>query len=119
MVCKSRFYPILVLFLFLLIGCGGGNTSNSNPAEDPTYSITLSWETPISRTDGKPLPDLAGYNVYYGKAPQSYSQTFDAGNVKTYTIQNLPGGTYYVAITAYDSVGNETEYSDEVKKTVP
>lgn len=98
---------------------GGSSPSGSTQPDNSTNSVTLSWDTPTTRTEGTPLPDLAGYNVYYGRSPQSYSQIIDAGNAKTYTIDNLPGGTYYFALTAYDSSGNETEISDEVKKTVP
>jgi hypothetical protein len=127
---------VIYFFLLSLIGCGGGGGSSiapssqptdnpnssdpSSPADgNPTTSIALSWETPISPTDGKPLADVAGYNIYYGKSPRIYSTYIDVGNVKTYTISNFPQGTYYFAITAYDSSGNETDFSNEVNQNVP
>lgn len=122
---KFKLYSILGLGLLSLIGCGGGGgggsstPSNSGPVDHSTYAVTLSWETPTSQSGGTPLADLAGYNLYLGTSPQSYTDVTDVGKVKTYTITNLPGGTYYFVITAYDSAGSETEYSDEVKKTVP
>ena len=44
----------------------------------------------------------------------------DVGNVTTYTVTGLAdGATYYFAVTAYDSVGNESGYSNEVVYTTP
>jgi hypothetical protein len=41
------------------------------------------------------------------------------GNVTTYTVSNLPKGqTYFFAVSAYDSVGNESALSAEVSKSL-
>jgi hypothetical protein len=124
MVEKTKFYFLIGLVSFMLSACGGGgggssSSSSSNPPEGTTSSITLSWETPVSLADGKPLADLSGFNIYYGKSPLGYSEVIDTGDVRTYTLQNMPAGTYYFAITAYDPAGNETDFSSEVKKAVP
>ena len=121
MVEKTKFYFLMGLVSFMLSACGGGgsSTSSSNPPEGTTSSIPLSWETPVSLADGKPLADLSGFNIYYGKSPLGYSEVIDTGDVRTYTLQNMPAGTYYFAITAYDSAGNETDFSPEVKKSIP
>ena len=121
MVEKTKFYFLMGLVSFMLSACGGGgsSTSSSNPPEGTTSSITLSWETPVSLADGKPLADLSGFNIYYGKSPLGYSEVIDTGDVRTYTLQNMPAGTYYFAITAYDSAGNETDFSPEVEKSIP
>ena len=124
MVVKTKFYLLMGLASFILSACGGGgggssSTSGSTPPEGSASSITLSWETPVSLADGKPLADLSGFNLYYGKSPLAYSEVIDTGDVRTYTLQNMPAGTYYFAITAYDSAGNETDFSPEVKKSVP
>ncbi len=80
---------------------------------------TLSWDAPTTNTDGSPLTDLSGFNVYYGTSSGSYSQSTDVGNVTTYQVTNLTGGlTYYFAVTAYDTSGNESGYSSEVNKTI-
>jgi hypothetical protein len=120
MVAKTKFYFLMGLVSFILSACGGGgsSTSSSNATEGTTSSITLSWETPVSLTDGKPLADLSGFNIYYGKSPLGYSEVIDTGDVRTYTLQNMPAGTYYFAITAYDSAGNETDFSPEVNKSI-
>lgn len=79
---------------------------------------TLSWNAPAVNTDGSALTNLSGYKVYYGTAPGNYSQTIDAGKVTTYKVPNLPNGTYYFAVTAYNSAGTESAYSNEGAKTV-
>lgn len=68
--------------------------------------------------------NLAGYRVYYGTSSGNYVQAFgqgiDVGNVLAYTVTGLTSGvTYYFAVTAYDTSGNESTYSSEVSKTIP
>lgn len=59
--------------------------------------------------------DLAGYKVYYGIASRSYSSSIPAGLSTQYSISNLqPGYEYFFAVTAYDTAGNESQYSNEV-----
>jgi hypothetical protein len=75
--------------------------------------ILLEWDAPTTNEDGTVLTDLAGYKLYYGSAPGIYDQNIDLGNI-TNTSQSLPPGMYYFAVTAYDTSGNESKYSDEV-----
>ncbi|RJR17223.1 MAG: fibronectin type III domain-containing protein [Nitrospiraceae bacterium] len=83
-------------------------------------STVLSWTAPTTNADDTPLTDLGGFNIYYGTAPGSYSQSIDAGNVTTYQVDNLSTGvTYYFVTTAYDTSGNESGYSNETSKTIP
>ncbi len=80
---------------------------------------TLSWNPPTTNTDGTTLIDLAGYRVYYGTSSGNYSQVINVGNVTIYTVNNLTEGvTYYFAVTAYNTFRNESEYSNEVSKTI-
>ena len=82
-------------------------------------TATPSWDAPTTNADGTPLTDLAGYKVYYGTSSHTYSQNIDVGNVTTYTLNNLTEGyTYYFAVTAYDTLRNESDYSNEVSKTI-
>ena len=77
--------------------------------------VTLAWDTPTTNADGTPLTDLAGYKVYHGTSSGNYSQYIDVGNVLNYMVSNLKNGVvYYFAVTAYDTSGNESDYSNEV-----
>ncbi len=59
--------------------------------------------------------DLAGYKVYYGNASRSYSKVIAVGRATECEISNLqPGTKYFFAVTAYDTAGNESSYSEEV-----
>lgn len=82
-------------------------------------SATLSWTAPTTNSDGTALTDLAGYKVYYGTTSGVYSSNVDAGNVTSYQLTGLTdGATYYFAITAYDTSGNQSAYSSQVSKTL-
>ncbi len=84
-----------------------------------TGSATLSWDAPTTNTDGTPLTNLAGYKIYYGTSSGNYTRIIDVGNVTTSVINNLAPGTYYFTTTAYDASGIESDYSNEVSKTLP
>jgi len=65
------------------------------------------------------LTDLAGYKVYTGISSGNYTQNIDVGNVTSYTATNLSAGTtYYFAVTAYDTSGNQSSFSNEINRTV-
>ncbi len=69
---------------------------------------TLAW-SPNQETD------LAGYKLYYGSQSHTYTNNIDVGNVTTYTAASLPDGSaYYFALTAYNSEGAESGFSQEV-----
>jgi hypothetical protein len=87
--------------------------SNSN-------TVTLSWQAPTENADGSALTDLKGYKVHYGAASKSYSDIIQVTNpgLTTYVVQNLPAGTYYFAVTAYNGSGTESSLSGEVSTLV-
>ena len=68
------------------------------------------------------LTDLAGYRIYYGyygTSSQFHLEIADVGNLSKYTLHHLMPGTYDLAVTAYDTSGNEIDFSNEIIKTVP
>ena len=80
----------------------------------------LTWNPPTTNEDGSPLTDLAGYTVYWGTTSGDYTDQTDVGNVEQF-LSTLPnnGLTYYFAVTAYDTSGNESRFSEEVSRTMP
>lgn len=63
--------------------------------------------------------DLAGYKVYFGTAPGQYSTPVTV-TAPSYTFQGATDKTtYYVAVSAFDTSGNESALSDEVSIYVP
>ncbi len=59
--------------------------------------------------------DLAGYKIYYGKSKRYYKNWITVGNQTAFTFKTFPDtGRIHLALTAYDSTGNESLFSDEV-----
>jgi F5/8 type C domain len=82
--------------------------------------VALTWTKPTTKANGTPLTNLAGYKLYYGRASGTYGPGIDVGNVTFFTLSNLEEGqTYYFAVTAYDSSGNESKFSNEKSVTIP
>jgi uncharacterized protein YjdB len=79
---------------------------------------SLAWDPPATNADGTAFANLAGYKLYYGTSPGSYTVVIDVGTATTYDIAGFAPGTYYFAVTAYDTSGNESSYSNEVSWTV-
>lgn len=109
----------LCLIICLLTSCGVDGKS-SQGSSNSTNSAALSWQAPTTNVDGTELTDLAGFKIYYGKASGTYSEIIELDNPITneHTIEGLAEGTYYFAATAYDIMGNESDYSNEVSKTI-
>jgi len=73
--------------------------------------LTLAWDP---SSDGI----TTGYMLFYGTAPQSYTQQVDVRYATSYTLNNLSDGTtYYFAVRAYDAIGDMSNLSNEVYAT--
>lgn len=60
-------------------------------------------------------PDIAGYKVYYGTKSRTYGNSINVGNVTSYVLSNLNLDTiYFLAVTAYDTNGLESDFSEEI-----
>ena len=80
---------------------------------------TLSWISAGKNADGTYLTDLAGYKIYYGTELGNYLNTIEVGNVTSYQINNLTDErTHFFAVTAYDTSGNESGFSQEIVKFI-
>ena len=70
--------------------------------------IRLAW-------DPNTESDVVGYKVYFGTSSRSYGPPKYVGNATVYALKGLTSGqTYYIAVTAYDSSGYESGFSNEV-----
>jgi hypothetical protein len=98
LICKIQLSATLILTVISLI-----ITSSS-------FGAILTW-------DANSEADLAGYNLYYGTSSQNYSSVVYVGNVTNYNLNNLnlnEGVTYYMALSSYDTSGNESDLSEEL-----
>lgn len=86
----------------------------------PAHALEVCWDDPTENTDGSPITDLPlRYAVYYGTTSREYPFTIlttDPDGDKCHSWSPEPG-TYFIALTAIDSDGDESAYSNEVVKT--
>ena len=102
---------------------GTGSSASSGttqPGAPGGHALTLSWDAPMQNSDGSTLADLRGYKIYYGDKSGDYSTVIEVANpgLTTYVVQNLPSGTYYFALTDYNSQGMESSLTSEVSVAV-
>lgn len=93
----------LCVFQAVLLGFGSARAQSS---------LMLAWNPSGSS-------DVVGYHVYYGVASHLYTNFVSTANVTNATIGGLtPGSTYYLAATAVESEGLESQDSTEISYTL-
>lgn len=85
-----------------------------------TNSVSVSWTPPTQNDDGSTLTDLSGYKIHYGTQAGNYTSSVavSSAGVTRYDIDSLPKGTVYIAMTAVNAAGAESDFSKEVAVTV-
>lgn len=78
-----------------------------------TGKVGLTWK---KNTEA----DLAGYRVYMGNAPGVFTHVYEVKGkqIDSFNMDDLPPGTYFWAITAFDQSNNESAFSNSVSKTI-
>jgi hypothetical protein len=72
----------------------------------------ISWAAPRGNEDGSPLDNLMGYYVYIGDSPGTMvPYTFTPSLTRFWVYQYVPHGVHYLAITAVNVDGVESEMS--------
>ena len=56
--------------------------------------------------------------MYFGSRSRDYGSVLDVGNTTEVDVIDLDPGTYYFVVTAYDTSGNESQFSNEVSERV-
>ena len=103
----------------------GANTARLTPftitvANPAAGSATLLWTPPTQNLDGTALTNLAGFHIYYGISANTLTQMVSVGDPAstTYTMANLPQGTWYFAVAAYTADQVESDLSAVVSKSI-
>ena len=93
----KKFLFVVLLLLFPALAC-------AMPGISPKKAV---WDL---NTEA----DLKGYKIYYGVDLASLNDTncIDVGNVLEYPLDGITAP--FIALTAYDTSGNESEFSDLV-----
>src|SRR5438093_1047847 len=84
-------------------------TLGAPPSPAVAGSIPLKWDPVVA-------PNIAGYRIYYGTAPGSYSRSINVGNTTSGVLVGLSDCTrYYIAVKSYSPSGTESlAYSNEL-----
>jgi hypothetical protein len=114
----TRIFYFLIISVLTLshTACGGGEG-------DTVGGIgvaTVMWTPSTTNVDGSHLDNLAGYKIYYGTVSRTYTNSITISNpgITSYVVENLPSGTYYFALTAFNNFGIESNMSNEVRKVI-
>jgi hypothetical protein len=83
-------------------------------------SVTLSWTPPSTNSNGTPVSELAGYRIYYGTSAASLSTviTVNGADDTTQVIKKLASGTWYFAVTSFNSDKVESALSAVLPLTI-
>src|SRR5882672_7349355 len=78
---------------------------------EATQSVKLAW-------NANPSQDVVGYVLYYGAVTGTYTNANDVGPTTNAVVSGLIDGvTYFFAVTAYNGLGLESDFSAESSYT--
>ena len=102
-------------------GSSSAPSAPSEPSASPSGPhVSLSWEVPTRTVDGETLQNLAGYRIHYGTNQNALVNSIEIASAgqNSFTVQNLPRGTYYFAVRAYTANGDVSELSNIISRTI-
>jgi hypothetical protein len=64
--------------------------------------------------------DLAGYRIYYSRMPETYDYEIEIRNpgILTHVVDGLSPGDWYFVAAAFDTGWVESNFSNEVVRSV-
>ena len=107
---------LVLAFLTLLLLVSPRLALGAGPTNS-TSSVQLAWDPSPTTTMG-----VINYNLYYGPASATYTNTISVGTNTTTSVSNLVrGATYFFAATAVCATNllNESDFSNEISWTSP
>jgi hypothetical protein len=104
----------------ITVAAAGAAPSSAPSASAASKSVALSWDVPTRTDDGATLADLSGYRIHYGTSANALVRAVEvqSSGANTFTVQNLPAGTYYFAVRAVTASGMESKLSNVISRVV-
>jgi hypothetical protein len=93
---------------------GSATNSTTSPAAAVAHSVTLGWNSSNS--------SVAGYHVYRSETSSGPFQRLTDSAIGSLSYKDSavePGGHYYYVVTAVETNGSESIYSNEVSAEIP
>ncbi len=100
------------------ISVGAPGSTPSQAASGP--GVSLSWDVPTRTESGETLQNLAGYRIHYGTNQNAMVNSVEVASAgqNSFTVQNLPRGTYYFAVRAFTTGGEQSKLSNVISRTI-
>jgi fibronectin type 3 domain-containing protein len=111
----NHLFTIWLLLLVTTACASSDSAPNGETAPVSNATATLSWDASAGL-------DVAGYKIYQATASGAFGApvatvTMD---VTSHTVTGLESGyTYFFVVTAYNSDGTESSFSNEASKSIP
>lgn len=102
-----------------VLTCYAGGSNITRMVSVLVRNIELNWQPPTENEDGTAADDLAGYRIYSVVNGQYQLEEEVASAATTSARLARPSGEYVLAMTALDLEGNESGYSNAVRKVSP
>lgn len=118
---------LAIVFMLVLAGCSFPRRAPVSSVPYPMVSsiaapsktLMLSWHgySEVNLAwDPSPSTNVVRYNLYYGAKSGEYTNCSSAGSNLFFLVSGLNQfETYYFAATALDTLGLESDFSDELK----
>ena len=108
---------VIIIFTLMTASCSVGD---GEPVGYETSLLPLEWTIPSEREDNTALSieEIQSYRIFYSKTKGSYPSTdsilVNDGSSNQFRIpaQTIPSGKYFIVMTAIDTDGRESYYSD-------
>ena len=101
------------------LSCSSESNTLTDMVSVGVRNLSISWQAPTENVDGSTLVDLAGFRLY-SVSDSDYALEADIPSATANSITLAkPPGTYDFVMTAYDSEGDESAYSNAVTKLSP
>ena len=88
--------------------------------DDGIGVASLRWDLPLSKVNGEPLDDLAGYRILYGRNSEDLDNSvfISDPNATSYDVDSLGSGIWYFAVVAVSSSGLEGPPTTVASKSI-
>lgn len=114
---RISIYILLFIVLLSILLIHSAKAQDVTPPASPEgLRIVSNMSNLLIAWDANTEPDLAGYNIYHSvNDDTNFSQLVSvSGDTTSYTIEGLPAGTHFLAVTAFDTSDNESVPSSTV-----
>jgi hypothetical protein len=115
--------PCLLAMMMFAGSCGVATASSiADHAHRHTENgnATVTWDAPTANADGSALTNLDGYQIDYGTDSAALTNSVQVPNAgaTSYTLSNLPSGTWYFTVRAHTNSGLTSDASSVTSKRV-